>query len=123
MNARRLALIGLGWLCVAAGLVGIIIPGMPTTIFLILALWAFSRSSERFHNWLYTHPRFGPPLRAWREHRAIPTRAKILAVTVMAASVAAVGVVSKNWLAGAALAALLTPIAVFIVTRPSRHDA
>ena len=64
----RVALLALGWICVALGVVGMAIPGLPTTVFLIIALWAFSRSSHRFHDWLYAHPHLGPPLRAWHAH-------------------------------------------------------
>ena len=115
----RRAMIALGWLCVALGAIGVVVPGMPTTIFLIVALWAFSRSSERFRAWLYHHPRFGPPLRAWHDHRIIPTRAKLAAVLVMAASVAVVAGLSHGWVGAAVLAAVLAPVAAFIVTRPS----
>jgi uncharacterized membrane protein YbaN (DUF454 family) len=117
-GARR-ALIALGWLCVALGAIGVVVPGMPTTIFLIIALWAFSRSSERFRAWLYDHPRFGPPLQAWHAHGVIPVRAKLAAVTVMAISVAIVAGLSHGWVGPAVLAALLVPVAAFIVTRPS----
>ena len=61
----RYALIGLGWVNVALGAIGIVVPGMPTTVFLLIALWAFSKSSERFRTWLYEHRRLGPPIRAW----------------------------------------------------------
>ncbi|MEL0022405.1 MAG: YbaN family protein, partial [Rickettsiales bacterium] len=68
------------------GLIGIVVPGLPTTVFLLMAAWAFSRSSERFQNWLLAHPRLGPPVIAWRERGAIPARAKILAVAMMSVS-------------------------------------
>ncbi len=123
MRARRIALLGLGWLCVAAGVVGIAVPGLPTTVFPLVALWAFGRSSERFHAWLYGHPRLGPPLRAWHEHGAIPPRAKLLAVVVMAAGLVVTTLASATWVAPAALGAILIPVGAFIVTRPGRHGA
>jgi uncharacterized protein len=115
----RLALLALGWLCVGLGLIGIVIPGLPTTVFLIVALWAFSRSSERFHRWLYEHPRFGPPLQAWQVHRVIPLRAKVLAVAVMALSLILLSLASETALAMLLVAAIIVPVAIFIVTRPS----
>ena len=48
-----------GWLNVVVGVVGVVVPGLPTTVFLIIALWAFSKSSERFRTWLWNHHRFG----------------------------------------------------------------
>ncbi len=115
----RHALLALGWLCVGLGLIGIVIPGLPTTVFLIVALWAFSRSSERFHRWLYEHPRLGPPLQAWHTHRVIPLRAKVLAVSVMGLSLILLTSASKTALATLIAAAVIVPVAIFIVTRPS----
>jgi uncharacterized membrane protein YbaN (DUF454 family) len=80
----RPLLIAFGWLNVGLGMVGAILPVMPTTVFMLMALWAFSKSSPRFHRWLYTHPRFGPVLQDWQQERAIPGPAKALALTVMA---------------------------------------
>lgn len=54
-----------GWLMVALGFIGALLPVMPTTIFLIAAAGCFARSSPRFERWLLDHPRFGPPLVAW----------------------------------------------------------
>jgi uncharacterized membrane protein YbaN (DUF454 family) len=76
----------LGWLFFAVGFVGVFVPVLPTTPLMILALWCFSRSSKRFHNWLYTHRLFGPPLQQWEEHGVIPRVAKIVAVIFMSAS-------------------------------------
>lgn len=117
--SRPLLLI-LGCLMVALGFVGIFVPGLPTVPFLLVALWAFSRSSERFHDWLYNHPRMEPPLRDWREHGAIPLRAKILAVATMAVSFLWITFgIAEDWVLPAVAAACLIPVAAFICTRPS----
>jgi len=76
----------LGWLFFATGVIGAFLPVLPTTIFMILALWAFSKSSDKFHQWLYTHKIFGPPLQQWQQYKVIPIRAKILAVIMISAS-------------------------------------
>jgi hypothetical protein len=112
-------LIGFGWLNVALGAVGLVVPGMPTTIFLLVALWAFSKSSERFRAWLYEHERLGPPIRAWHEHRVIPPRAKAAALVMMLASLA-IMVATVDWRLPAIAAAVMVPVALFILSRPSR---
>ena len=97
------------------------VPLMPGTLFLLVALWAFSKSSVRFHTWLYTHPQLGRPLRDWHAHRVIPIRAKVIAVATMGVSLIIVTVfVAENWLLPTALGALLTAVALYIVTRPHR---
>lgn len=118
--ALRPLLLAFGWLNVGLGVIGAVLPVMPTTVFLLIALWAFSKSSRRFHRWLYTHPTLGRTLRDWHEHRVIPTRAKVLALTTMAASLTYVTLaVAQSWTLPAALACVLGAIALFIVTRPS----
>lgn len=122
-GGRRLLLLALGGTCVGLGLLGLALPVLPTTPFLLLALWAFARSSRRFHDWLYHHPRFGPRLRLWDQHRVIPLGAKVAAVTTMAASLAGLILLSRApWYSIAAAAALMGYGAWFILTKPSRVD-
>src|SRR3546814_10506609 len=66
----------LGFIWVGIGAVGAFVPLLPTTIFIILALGCFARSSPRLEHWLLNHERFGPALRAWRDQRAISRSAK-----------------------------------------------
>ena len=68
------------------GIVGAFLPLLPTTPFLLLAAWAATRGSPELHHWLYNHPRFGPPLIAWEEKRAVSTSSKWVALTLMAVS-------------------------------------
>ena len=112
-------LLALGWFCVGLGVIGILLPVMPTTVFLLIALWAFARSSPRFHKWLLDHPALGLYITDWTEHGVIPVRAKIVALALMAMSLAWL------WLASGApifvnalVTAILTAVAAFILTRP-----
>ena len=75
-----------GGLALLLGLVGIFLPVLPTTPFVLLAAFCLSRSSSRAEQWLLNHPRLGPMVRDWRQRRAIPLRAKQLAWVMMAAS-------------------------------------
>lgn len=74
----------LGWTCVALGFIGVVLPVLPTTPFLILAAFAFGKSSPRLKQWLLDHPIFGGPIRDWAANGAIRPRIKALACTAMA---------------------------------------
>lgn len=90
---KRHAYLVLGWLCVGLGIIGAFLPLMPTTVFLLIAAWAFSRSSPRWHRWLREHDRFGHLIRGWEEHHAMPARAKRIAWIALAISWSATALV------------------------------
>ncbi|MDI4632216.1 YbaN family protein [Pelomonas sp. V22] len=73
-----------GFAALALGVIGIFVPLLPTTPFVLLAAFCFARGSERCETWLLNHRSFGPMVRNWRERGAIPLRAKQLAWTMMA---------------------------------------
>lgn len=87
-DMTRTSYLILGWISLSFGVIGVFLPLMPTTVFMLIAAWAFSRSSERWHKWLLAHRRFGPLIRAWNEHHAMPRRAKRIALLTLAASYA-----------------------------------
>lgn len=114
----------LGTCFFSLGAVGTVVPGLPTTPFMLLALWAFSRSSERFHNWLYTHRFFGPPLQQWHQHRVIPRRAKLLSVSMMIASLVYLLLfTSVNVWIKAFTVLVMAYGAWFILTKPSHKPS
>ncbi|HJO73397.1 MAG: YbaN family protein [Rhodospirillales bacterium] len=118
--AGRWLFLAFGWLNVAVGMIGVVVPGLPTTVFLIIALWAFTNSSERFRTWLWDHPRFGPPLRAWHRHRVIPLKAKVLAVASMTMSfILVTAFAAESWALPAAMVSVMMPIAAYLLTRAS----
>jgi uncharacterized membrane protein YbaN (DUF454 family) len=78
--------IALGAISVALGIVGVFLPLVPTVPFMLLAAFFFAKGHPPFEQKLLAHPRFGPPIRAWREHGAIPLVGKVLAVVGLAGS-------------------------------------
>lgn len=107
-----------GWTAVALGLIGVVVPGLPTTPFLLVAAFAFSRSSPRLKLWLESHPQFGPPIRDWEERGAISRRAKTLAVSMMALVFAISLILSLSPVILAIQASLMGVGAWFVLTRP-----
>jgi hypothetical protein len=81
---QRVAWAAAGALALATGIVGIFLPLLPTTPFVLLAAFCFSRGSARLEAWLLAHPRLGPPITEWRARRALPLRVKQLAWSMMA---------------------------------------
>jgi uncharacterized membrane protein YbaN (DUF454 family) len=118
-RAARIGYLVLGCLFVALGVIGAFLPVMPTTVFLIGALWAFSMSSKRLETWLLEHPRFGPRLVAWRAHRVIPVRAKLFAWGSMAVSLTIMIVSRVPLWAILATAALMLVGVIYIARCPS----
>ncbi len=116
----RPLLILFGWLCVALGFVGIFLPLLPTTPFILLALWCFARSSQRFHDWLYHHPRFGTLARNWRNYGVVPFRAKLLSVAMMSLSLGIMIHNEVDWRIVVVVGAVLVVVASWLVSRPSR---
>lgn len=116
----RIPFLVLGCLCVGLGYLGFVIPGMPSTIFFICAVWAFKRSSPRFENWLLNHRVFGPTLRDWDEHKAIKLRTKIVAISVMSVfALSSLFFVRKTW-AQALIVVTVLLVALYIATRKTK---
>jgi len=82
-RTARVMLIGAGLVCTALGAVGIVLPGLPTTPFLLLAAFCFSRSSERFHRWLLSHRWLGTYIRNFEQGRGMTRRDKAITLLTM----------------------------------------
>lgn len=87
-SLMRLLWIGLGLASVGLGVLGLVLPLLPTTPFMLLAAACFAKSSPRLHDWLVNHRVFGPAIADWRDHRAIRPGAKRMALVAMAAAFA-----------------------------------
>jgi uncharacterized membrane protein YbaN (DUF454 family) len=83
-KALRMLLIMVGWLSVVLGVVGIFLPILPTTPFLLLAAACFARTSPKFYHWLVSHPRLGKYIVYYLEGKGIPLKAKIYTITLIA---------------------------------------
>ena len=116
---KKIILITLGWLCVGLAFVGTFVPGIPTTIFLIIALWAFAQSSKKFHSWLLNHKRFGPILQNWESHRVVPRKAKTLMVILQIFAVIMFHFSIQNIYLTGILALTLIIVARWVLTFPS----
>lgn len=79
----RILLLLSGWIAVILATLGVVLPVLPTTPFLLLAAWCFSRSSPRFHHWLLYRSWFGGYIRHWQTHKGLPRKAKRRAVIVI----------------------------------------
>jgi uncharacterized membrane protein YbaN (DUF454 family) len=117
-RVQRLVLLGLAWIFLASGIVGIFLPLLPGTFFLIIAAALFTRSSPRFEAWLLDHPRFGPPVRRWRARRAIPRRGKVLALASLVLSWWILYATGSPDFVLAVCLIVFTAVGLYVATRP-----
>jgi uncharacterized membrane protein YbaN (DUF454 family) len=115
---RILAWRTLALLCVLLGFIGIFVPGLPTVPFLLVAAWAGGKGWPALEQWLLNHPRHGPPIRRWRDHRAVPRRAKWLASLMMLASTGLIAISTAPLALKLGVPALMFAVAVWLWQRP-----
>ena len=114
----------LGALFTLLGVIGAFLPVMPTTVFLIGALYCFTRSSPKLEGWLLQHPRFGQTLRAWRDNGAISKRTKCVACCSMLLSFIIFCIFANAPLyAYAGVAVFMSAGAYFVISRPECTNA
>lgn len=112
----------LGCISVGLGFVGIALPVLPTTPFILIAVWAFGKSSPAFAERLRQHRVFGAHVRAWEAHRIIPRKAKIAACLMMGASLIwLVGFTAAPAWAKMLAAAVMAAAAGYVLSKPSRR--
>ena len=98
---KRYFLIAVGWLSIALGVIGIFLPILPTTPFILLAAWCFARSSDKFHQWLRNHPKLGLIVRSWEDGKGIPRKVRnrvllLLWFSLISSSL----IIGRPWAAG-----------------------
>jgi uncharacterized membrane protein YbaN (DUF454 family) len=121
----RGTLAALGWVCVGLGAIGVVLPGWPTTVWLLIAAFFFARSSPRFYAWLLRHRLFGPLVRDIRAGLGLPLRAKLFVIAMIvlfAGSSAVLLALSRPWI-GATVAAVGLIGIVYVARMPTRPRA
>lgn len=88
MNIKKYLWMGLGFLSLGMAYIGVVVPGIPFSIFLVFAAYCFAKSSKKWHDWLYNHKYFGPFLTNWTQKKVFPTWAKYMMILVMSSSLA-----------------------------------
>ncbi|GAA5069393.1 YbaN family protein [Lysobacter panacisoli] len=108
----------LAYAALALGLIGIVVPGLPTVPFVLLSAFAAARGSRKLHDWLLAHRQFGPIIRDWEAHGAVSRRAKGLAVTMMALCAVIMFLTAPRWWMAATGTAIMTVVAIWLWARP-----
>lgn len=113
-----------GFVAVAIGSVGIVVPGLPTTVFFVIAAWCFGRSSPRFEQWVLGLPKVGPLVADYRAGLGMPRRAKQIAIAMMSVAVTASAFVNRDrlWLAAVIVACGLVGCATVLWWVPTRAE-
>lgn len=117
-QTKRLLYLCAGWIALALGVIGIPLPLLPTTPFLLLAAVCFARGSQRWYGWLLQHPRLGPPIVAWQTERAIPRRVKWIGTLSLIALPPISYLLSAPWQVIALQSLILVGVGTFLWTRP-----
>lgn len=108
----------LAYASLGLGVIGIVVPGLPTVPFVLLSAFAAARGSQRLHDKLLAHPQFGPMIRDWQAHGAVSRRAKWLAVTMMSACAVIMFLTAPRWWMAATGTAIMTVVALWLWARP-----
>ena len=117
---KKIVLLTLGHICLVLGIIGAFLPILPTTPFLLLAAFLYSKSSDKLHTWIINHKYLGPPLKDWQERGVIGMKAKILAtIMIILVLVFRFPVLNLALAIKIFASAVLIGVLIFIWTRPS----
>lgn len=117
-HLARWAWLSLAYVFLALAILGVFLPGLPTTPFVLLAAWAAARGSRRLHAWLLAHRVFGPMIIDWHEQGAVSRKAKRWAVGTMALCSLIFFLTAPRWWMAASGTAIMALVAVWLVLRP-----
>ena len=107
----------LGSVSLALGIMGVFLPVLPTTPFLLLSAALYMRSSQRLYDWLMSHKHLGPYIKNFRERKALPLRVKIVSVTMVWATLLYCAIfVAKEWWMSAVFVAIAIGVTVHIIS-------
>ena len=119
MNIKKMFWGGLGFLSLGMAYIGIIVPGIPFSIFLVFSAYCFAKSSKRMHDWLYNHKYFGPFLTNWVQKRVFPQKGKYAMVIVMSTSLLFLWFTTENIKAVAWSGSFMALVALWAWRYPS----
>lgn len=112
--------VALGWASVVLGAIGVVVPGWPTTVWILVAVYFFARSSPRFHGWIMGHRLFGPLIRDWHAGLGLTARTKFVAVTSLALSIGtSIVLIANPWIT-MILLTIAVAVASYLLTRPTK---
>jgi uncharacterized protein len=112
--------LGLGFLFTGLGFLGYILPGLPGTVFILIAVYFFARSSPRFYNWLLNNKLFGGLIRDWRAGKGLSLRAKLTAISVITLTISISVFALENQLIKLIVSLCGVGVSVYLWTRPTK---
>lgn len=123
LRVRRGLWLLLAYLCLGLGVVGIFLPGLPTTPFVLLAAYAAARGSRRLHAWLLAHRLFGPMIRDWEASGAVSRKAKYWAIGTMALCAVIFFLTAPKWWMAAIGTGIMAIVGTWLWWRPEPRRA
>ncbi len=119
---KNLILKVIGGISLMLGVLGAFLPLLPSTCFILLATWAFSKSSPRFHDWLYYDSPFSISIQNWQQHRTVPNKVKMIATLSLVSSFALTAMFVSNVVVLMSLGLAMVTLLAYLLTRSSEVD-